>query len=278
MKLGTCIALGLVALLSLPELASAGPLARTGRAIDNKSSGGSSSGSGSSGRSSGSHASHNPRDGSPRDHHRNHYRSHNSASDTHTGTLRSSSANCDGCSAKQNSLVLLAPEVELGLAGQKVRGSDGSFRMDARILWGRLGLYAKGDHYFERISSAEMPKFSQDARSEYIRVNLFEAAVLGRILDSKLLQADLHAGLGIAASSVFATLPGTAIGFSVKARMAADLSFGVEGRAMSLRHNIRAFEGASGVQWKKLWLGYRALQFDVGQVLQGPEAGVRVRF
>ena len=47
---------------------------------------------------------------------------------------------------------------------------------------------------------------------------------------------------------------------------------------MALKHNIRAYEGATGLQWRELWLGYRALQFDVGQVLQGPEAGVRFSF
>jgi hypothetical protein len=195
-----------------------------------------------------------------------------------SGTIHSTGADCRGCDANESRLVLLAPEVELGLAGQKVRGSDGSFRVEARILWGRLGLYTKGDHYFEKISAAEMPKSGTEARSEYIRVNLFEAAVLGRILDSKVLQADLHAGFGVAASSVFATLPGSAIGFSLKARATSELSVAVEARAMSLRHNIRAFEGASGIHWRQFWLGYRALQFDVGQVLQGPEAGLRVRF
>ena len=44
-------------------------------------------------------------------------------------------------------------------------------------------------------------------------------------------------------------------------------------RHVALKHEIRAYEGAAGVQLSQFWLGYRALKFDVGPVLQGPEAG-----
>jgi hypothetical protein len=150
--------------------------------------------------------------------------------------------------------------------------------MDARMLFGRLGLYAGGDYYFEEITATHAPKSEMSGQSEYVRVNLFELAVLGRVVDSKVIQADVHAGLGVAASSLFKTLPGSAVGVSLLARASKSVSLRVEGRAMSLKNNIRAYEGATGVQFHSLWLGYRALQFDVGQILQGPEAGMRFQF
>ncbi len=269
MKLVATTTLSLVSLFALGQLASAGPLAKTSRAIDNKTSQSSRSGGSSSG--SASTSPNNPR---PEQRDSSHYQS---TSHSHTqSTAHYTRSRCDGCSEPR--LRIPAPDVELGLGGQKVRDSDGSFRLDARLLWGRVGIYAKGDHYFERISASEMPKAFMPDSSEYVRMNLFELAAMGRVVDSKNLQADVHAGLGVVSSSVFETLPGSALGLTLRARASEALSIRVEARAMNLRHNIRAYEGASGVQWKQLWLGYRALQFDVGQVLQGPEAGLRVKF
>lgn len=268
MQASTTSVLSVFALLAMPSLAMAGPLAKTGRAIDNKSSSSSSSSS-----SSGSTSTNNPRPSTP---HPESSRGNYTSGDT--GHLTSSSTSCDGCSSETQPLRLPVPTVELGLAAQKVRDSDGSVRIDARMLFGRLGLYAGGDYYFEEITDHGEPKSTMSDRSEYVRVNLFELAVLGRLVDSKVLQADVHAGLGVAASSLFKTLPGSALGFSLRARASESVSLRVEGRAMALRHNIQAYEGATGVQFRALWLGYRALQFDVGQVLQGPEAGVRFQF
>ncbi len=190
----------------------------------------------------------------------------------------SSSTHCDTCSSSSAPIRLPMPSLELGLAAQKVRGSDGSLRMDARVLFGRLGVYAGGDYYFEQISDVGDPKAGMSDRSENVRVNLFELSLLGRVVDSKRIQADVHAGLGVVSSSLFETLPGSAFGASVRVRASDSVELRVEGRVMALKNDIQAYEGATGVLFHSLWLGYRALQFDVGQVLQGPEVGVRFQF
>jgi hypothetical protein len=271
MNLNLALAPAIATMLVLPQLASAGPLAKTARAIDNKSSSSSSKSTGSSGASSSGHSrGERPRE----DRSRGNY----SSGSTSTTYVSAGSAYCEGCGTEASPLRLPVPTVELGLAGQKVRGSDGSIRLDARMLFGRIGLYTSGDYYFEQVNAPADPKTMMDARSEHVRVNLFELSLLGRLLDTKGLQADVHAGLGVAASSVFATLPGSAVGVTLQAQASELVSLRVEGRAMALRHNIRAYEGATGVQWRELWLGYRALQFDVGEVLHGPEAGLRFHF
>jgi hypothetical protein len=170
------------------------------------------------------------------------------------------------------------PSFEARIAAQKVLDSDGSARLDASVLFGRLGLYASTDYYYEHISANRDVKAMTESMSEDVRVQLFELAMLGRVLETDVLQADLRAGFGAATSSLFDALPGAVVGFALTSRASEQLSVRVEGRALALKHDIRAYEGAAGLQLSQFWLGYRALKFDVGEVLQGPEAGLRLNF
>lgn len=51
-----------------------------------------------------------------------------------------------------------------------------------------------------------------------------------------------------------------------------------EARVMRYAHDISAMEAAAGAHISYAWLGYRALKFDVGPGLEGPEAGLRFHF
>jgi len=160
------------------------------------------------------------------------------------------------------------------MAAQKVRDSDGSFRLDTSLLFGRAGAYVSADHYFEYVSA----KAADGPMAENVRVNLFEIAPMFRAVDEKVVQLDVRAGFSVAASNLFDTLPGGILGVRLLARANTLLSLRLEGRAMAFRHGVKAYEGAAGAQYSIGYVGYRALKFDVGPALEGPEAGLRFTY
>ena len=258
----------LLVLLLGPAMASAGPLAKTARGVDNKTS----SDSGSSSSSS----SDNDSGSDDQDTSSSSGSSSSSGTHSHSSVLDGEDS-CYSCEDNGPTISLedLGPaSFEARFAAQKVRDSDGSFRFDALLRFGRLGVYAAGDYYYEHIEA----KGTMGQMSEDVRVNLFETAVLGRFIDEDVVTADLRLGFAAAASNLFDTLPGAVFGMRLAARANETIALSVEARAMAFQHDVTAFEGAAGAQIKMIWLGYRALKFDVGPVLEGPEAGVRFHF
>ncbi len=256
----------LALLTMLPtQSVNAGPLAQTARGVDNKSS--SDSESSSSDRSN----SDNTVD-------------HRDDDDDDSFSGRSSSsllvgggggqATCYSCDESANEVRLGPASGQARLAGQKVRDSDGSFRFDAALLFGQIGAYVSADYYFEHIEA----KAAEGLMEDDVRVNLFELAPMVRFYEDGPLSADLRLGLSVAASSHFDTLPGGVLGLRLLARANDLLALSLEGRAMAFRDDVVAYEGVAGAQYSVAWVGYRALKFDVGPVLEGPEAGLRFSF
>lgn len=253
----------LVGVLAI-ESAHAGPLGQTARAVDNKSS---SNDNDSSSRSS--TVDHRDDD----DDNDNSSSSNSNSSSSSTSSLIGPDY-CFSCDDSGTVLNIPTPTGHARLAGQKVRDSDGSFRFDASLVFGRVGAYASADYYFEHIEGKGAAGFMEDD----VRVNLFELAPLVRFYDEGPITADLRFGLSVAASSHFDTLPGGVLGLRVLARVNDRLAFTLEGRGMSYKNDVVAYEGVAGAQYSIAWVGYRALKFDVGPVLEGPEAGVRFSY
>lgn len=263
----------LLLLALLPtNTAEAGPLAQTARAVDNKTSSDDDDDSSSS-----------SRDSNTVDHRDSNTVDHRDDDDDNNYSTRSSSsllvtggggqATCYDCDD--------ATELHLGpasgqarFAGQKVRDSDGSFRFDAAILFGQVGAYVSADYYFEHIEA----KAANGQMEDDVRVNLFEIAPMFQVFNNGPLTADLRVGFSAAASSHFDTLPGAVLGVRLQARANDLIALSLEGRAMAYRDDVVAYEGVVGAQYSIAWLGYRALKFDVGPALEGPEAGLRFAF
>ncbi len=245
-------ALSLALLLLLAGSATAGNLAETARGVDHKSSSDSKSSS-----------------SSDKDHQSDH-----SSSDSWTDN--SSYASCLLCEDTTSGpmIVLPAPDFDLRVSAQKVRDSDGSFHIDTAVSAGPVGLYSAFDYYFEHIESG--PKMAP--MSDDVRVNLFEVSGFARFVQTDVVSADLRLGFAAAASSHFDTLPGGVAGVRLLARANDKLALSAEARVMRYSHEISAMEAMAGAQVSTFWLGYRALKFDVGPVLEGPEAGVHFRF
>lgn len=239
--------------------AFAGPLAQTARGVDHKSSSSSSSSGGSS-------------DSNTVDH-----RDSDSSRDAsgETSVLLAGDNTCYECEGGPELNLNLGPlSWETSFAAQKVRDSDGSFRFSTSLRFGHVGAYLAADHYFEHIEA----KAAEGVMEENVRMNLVEVAPMVRMLDEETFSADLRLGFALATSTHFDSLPGGVLGLRLRARANDLLSLEVGGRAMAYQHDIVAFEGTAGLQYSIGYVGYRALKFDVGPVIEGPEAGLRFSF
>jgi hypothetical protein len=256
---GLTLAIGLAGpVLGPATTAHAGPLAQTARGVDNRSSSDSKS-------SAGTQTDDNTVD---------HRDSSSDRDASGSGTLLAQDSTCYDCEAAPIQLNLGPATWETRFAAQKVRDSDGSFRFNAALLFGQGGAYVSADHYFEHIAA----KAANGVMEEDVRVNLVEVAPMLRFVDEPVIKADVRLGFALAASSHFDTLPGGVLGVRLLARANEMMALRVEARAMAYRHDVIAYEGAAGAQYSIAWLGYRALKFDVGPVLEGPEAGLQFSF
>lgn len=248
--------LALVILLAYTQAsASAGNLAATARGIDHKSS------------SDNKSSSSDDKSKSDDDDDRSSF--FNSDNSNYSACLL-----CDGSDASIDMSQLPRPNFDLRLVAQKVLDSDGSYHFDASMNIGRVGFFAAVDHYFEKIQSTG--KMAE--RSEDVRINLFELSAFARLIDHNVFQADLRVGFAGATSSHFDSLPGGILGLRLRAHASPVFSFSAEAKAMRYSHEIAAVEAAAGAHISIAYLGYRALKFDVGPVLEGPEAGLSFQF
>ena len=160
------------------------------------------------------------------------------------------------------------------LSAQKVRDSDGSVKAGLSLMFGRIGFYGGVDRYFEHIEA----KGTMGLMSEDVRIHLGEATFAFRFIDKPNLFVDFHMGAGIAASTHFETLTGPVFGIRARGELNDMLALTAEGRLFHLEDDIKVNDGAIGLQISQAWLGYRAMKFSVGPVLEGPEIGLRMNF
>jgi hypothetical protein len=256
------IALALTGLLATPHLALAGPLAQTARGIDNAQSSSSSSDSSSKSSSDSDTSSDSS------------WYDDDSSTDA-SGAPYGSCGTCSGATgttALARSLAKLDVSAAFRASAQKVMDSDGAFRLRTNVLFNRVGFELGFDHYYEHISE-------KGRAPEDVKMNLIEATGLVRLFDLKPFRGELRGGFIVAASTHFTPLPGGVVGAQLSARAHDFLTLRASGRAMFFDDEIRAYEGSAGILAAKfIWMGYRALKFDVGPVIEGPELGLAFEF
>ncbi len=236
--------------LAWTQLASAGPLAQTARAVDNVDSTRESS------------QSNDDDDDTSEDY----------SYENNDSSLYGSSDACvesEGCTPFR--LNLPPPKLEFGLTAQKVLNSDGSVHADGILLFGRVGASAQVDYYYEKISMMHRG-------SETIGLGLYELAFLGRVVQTSNLVVDVRGGLGLSSSTAFETIAGVVVGGSVMGRLSEHVALRADGRFYALENDIKVKEAVIGAQLSYAWLGYRVMKFSVGERIEGPELGIRVQF
>ena len=158
-------------------------------------------------------------------------------------------------------------------------GSDRATVGEARVSLGWLGLAASGVRFVDHVAATKgMPPSN-------VNLDLWTLTVSGRLWRGRLLDESggdtelwVDGGLGATGSNTFDTLYGAA--FSVRAEQPLRPQVRLVGqlRVYDLKDDVSAIEGWAGLRAWFVSVGYRAVKFNVGPPLHGPEAGLAFRF
>jgi hypothetical protein len=167
--------------------------------------------------------------------------------------------------------ILTGPgRLDLYLGAHRVIDSDGAMLGELRASKDWIGLGVSGIRYVEHVDDGK--------REDDVSLYLTAFTISGRVFRHGATELWLDGGMAVSGSSEYSTLLGTA--WSMRAEQGITTDLGVRGqvRYVDLEHDVSAFEGWAGVRAWFLQVGYRALKFNVGPALHGPEAGVAFRF
>lgn len=182
-------------------------------------------------------------------------------------------------SASPGAIVLGPGRLDLYVGAGAVVGSDRAALGEVRGSMGWLGLAASGIRYFDRVPATKgMPPSN-------VTLDLWALTVSGRLWRGRLLDGSggdtelwVDGGLGATGSNTFDTIYGAA--FAVRAEQPLRRQVRVVGqlRYYGLEDDVSAVEGWAGLRAWFVSVGYRAVRFNVGPPIHGPEAGIAVRF
>ena len=163
-------------------------------------------------------------------------------------------------------------QVQVYAGAQSVVGSQGALVGEVRVSRAWLGMSASGASYFERVEG-------MDKRADQtVRLDLMAFAVNGRIAASGPSEMWLDVGLAATTSSEYDAVLGGMAGLRFEHQLGPDLGVAAQGRMYRMQSDVSAVEGWAGVRAWFVRAGYRALRFNVGPALHGPEAGVAFGF
>lgn len=260
--------IALAAVLFVPASALAGGKKGGGGALGSVTSGISSKSSSSSRGSSGSSSSSSSRT-------RDHRSDSSSSSDS---SYYASSSNCWDCSINTSSGTppsyrLMMPKLDfrLAISMQSVENSDGAAIADARVTHKGYGFGLSSNSYYE---NNRMPNGSP----ERIRMDLWSLYGSARLARARNTHIDFIGGLAGARSNTFEHLIGGTVGLELVHRLSSQLRAEGSLRFIGLQNDVDAVEYRAGLRASFLYVGYREVEFNVGEPLRGPEAGVSLQF
>ena len=160
--------------------------------------------------------------------------------------------------------------LDLYLGAHSVVGSDGAMLGEVRASKDWLGLAVSGIRYVEHVDDGK--------REDNVSLYLTTFTVSGRLVRHDSTEMWLDGGLAVSGSSEYHSILGTAWSLRGEHGFNPDLALRGQVRYYVLEHDVSAWEGWAGVRAWFLQAGYRALKFNVGPALHGPEAGVSLRF
>lgn len=154
--------------------------------------------------------------------------------------------------------------VSLGM--QSVEGSDGAVSAAVRLRSGGLGLAIEGAQYFERGLALD--------GSELVRMDVWALSASGRVLRVGDGELWVEGGLGGAGSTEFERLMGLVIGGAFTHPLGDRMKLRGGARYYVLEQETQIGEAYADFGVWFLSVGYRALRFNVGPPLHGPQVGV----
>jgi hypothetical protein len=167
--------------------------------------------------------------------------------------------------------ILTGPgRLDLYAGAHSVVGSDSAVVGELRASKDWIGLGVSGIRYVEHVEEGK--------REDNVSLYLTAFTISGRVLALGPTELWLDGGMAVTGSSEYATILGTAWSVRGEHDITPDLGLRGQVRYYALEHDVTAWEGWAGVRAWFLQAGYRALQFNVGPPLHGPEAGVALRF
>lgn len=161
---------------------------------------------------------------------------------------------------------------DLYAGAHSVVGSQGALVGEVRVSKAWLGMSASGTSYFERVEDVDKRP------DQTVRLDLMALAVNGRIAASGPSEMWLDVGLAATTSSEYDAVLGAMAGLRFEHQLGRDLGVAAQGRMYRMESDVSAVEGWAGVRAWFVRAGYRALRFNVGPALHGPEAGVAFEF
>lgn len=167
--------------------------------------------------------------------------------------------------------ILTGPgRLDLYLGAHAVVDSDGATLGELRLSKDWIGLGLSGIRYVEHVDDGK--------REDDVSLYLTAFTISGRVFQQDTTELWLDGGLAISGSSEYDSILGTAWSVRAEHGIVPDLAVRGQVRYYALEHDVSAWEGWAGVRAWFLQAGYRALRFNVGPALHGPEAGVSLRF
>ena len=167
--------------------------------------------------------------------------------------------------------ILTGPgRLDLYLGAHSVIDSDGALVGELRASKDWIGLAVSGIRYVEHVEDGK--------REDDVTLHLAAFTISGRVFRHATTELWLDGGLATSGSSEYDTILGTAWSLRAEHGLNPDLGLRGQVRYYALEHDVSAWEGWAGVRAWFLQAGYRALQFNVGPPLHGPEAGLSLRF
>lgn len=160
--------------------------------------------------------------------------------------------------------------LDLYAGAHSVVDSDGALVGELRASKDWIGLAVSGIRYVEHVEDRK--------REDDVSLYLTAFTISGRVFRHDATEVWLDGGMAATGSSEYDTILGTAWSVRGEQGIMPDLGLRGQVRYYAFEHDVSAFEGWVGVRAWFLQAGYRALKFNVGPALHGPEAGVSLRF
>jgi len=162
------------------------------------------------------------------------------------------------------------PRVDLYVGVQSVRDSDGAFAGSIAVGGDNFNIGFNGTSYFEKRPTV--------AGDETIRMNVISVTLGGRMLAVRNTELWIRGGWASSGSTDFKRMTGPTLGMHLELGLGRDLAGLASVRGFLFDDGVSATELRVGVRAHIFTVSYRKLQFDVGPPLEGPEAGISLRF
>lgn len=158
------------------------------------------------------------------------------------------------------------PQLSVSVGMQSVEGSDGAVSGAIHLRSGGLGLALEGAQYFERGLALD--------GSDLIRMDVWSLNAAGRVLRIGAGELWVAGGVGGSGSTEFERLMGLVIGGELTHPIGGDMMLRGGARYYVLEQETQIAEAYAHFGVWFLSVGYRALRFNVGPPLHGPQVGV----